>query len=321
MTRAVFRVVFAGPHVSVQDNGRPRLMRYGVPASGPMDRKAFAIANAVLGNDPGAAGLEVSQAGLVLECLSGTVTVAIAGGGFIVERNREKLGAWNIFTVEAGQTIKVRTGQWGCWSYLAFAGTVQVESWLGSSATHGPSGLGAGRLTTGQTITISDTHIYAHRLGAIPCPVWARPRNMMHCVLGPQDRFFPKNALAEFTSAQFHLTDAYDRMGMRLHGPALHSISALSIPSEPILRGSVQISGDGVATILLADHQTTGGYPKIATILSDDVDGLVQGRPHDAIRFKSITAHDAVALARNRARMFTDYLRHIAKSYAKAAGG
>ena len=119
------------------------------------------------------------------------------------------------------------------------------------------------------------------REGAIPCPVWARPRAAVRAVLGPQDRFFAPEAVELLTTRPFQLTDSYDRMGVRLRGPRLEMASALNIPSEPILRGSVQVSGDGGATVLLADHQTTGGYPKIATLIGEDIDGFAQLRPHD----------------------------------------
>ena len=101
----------------------------------------------------------------------------------------------------------------------------------------------------------------------------------MRVVLGPQDQHFTTDAKRLFLSAEFALTDAYDRMGVRLQGPALTIYGSLSMPSEPVLKGSVQVAGDGVPTVLLADHQTTGGYPKIATVLACDLDEFVQLRP------------------------------------------
>jgi allophanate hydrolase len=120
-------------------------------------------------------------------------------------------------------------------------------------------------------------------------------------VLGPQDRFFTREAIAALVGAPYRLTDAYDRMGVRLRGPQLVPEGALSIPSEPILRGSIQVAGDGVPAVLLADHQTTGGYPKIATIVSAHLDGFVQLRPHEVVRFHAVTPEEAVGLARLRA--------------------
>jgi allophanate hydrolase len=125
---------------------------------------------------------------------------------------------------------------------------------------------------------------------------------VLHAVPGPQDRFFDPPVLDRLFQRTFHLSAAFDRMGIRLDGPALPPREALSIPSEPIVRGSVQVSGDGVATILMADHQTTGGYPKIATVLDDDLDAFAQCRPGQPIAFRPVTAAEAVELARFRTR-------------------
>ena len=304
------RVVFAGPYVTLQDVGRPRLMRFGVPASGPMDRKALVIANAVLGNDPGAAGIEVSLGGLTLDCVEGAVTLAVVGGGFILQKGAQRMGSWAVLTLVAGERLVIRPGPWGSWTYLAFAGALQAPVWLGSHATHALSGFGGGKLTAGQVLTVEDARVLPNQ-GLIPCPIWARPRPVLHAIPGPQDRFFAPETLADFASQRFHLTDAYDRMGVRLRGPALSLVGALSIPSEPILRGSVQVAGDGVATVLLADHQTTGGYPKIATVLDDDLDGFVQLRPKEAVSFRLTSPQDAITIARRRAKAFQDYLLRI----------
>lgn len=307
MTAARLRVVFAGPHVTFQDGGRRGMMRFGVPASGPMDAKAFAIAHAALGNPAGSTAIEVSLGGLTLEAVEGAVTLAVVGGGFVVQQGARRRGSWEIMRLQQGERLVIRPGPWGSWTYLAFAGVLAAPRWLDSSATHGPSGLGGGRLVAGQEIEVTDARSHPGE-APIPCPVWARPRALLNAVAGPQDRFFAPDTLEDFTSQAFQLTDAYDRMGVRLRGPALKPQGALSIPSEAILRGSVQVSGEGVATVLLADHQTTGGYPKIATVLSDDLDGFVQLRPRDEVRFRFVSPGEAVAIARQRAKALRDYL-------------
>lgn len=312
MAEALFRVIQAGPHVSIQDGGRPGRMRFGVPASGPMDRAAFQIANLALGNPPGQPGIEVSRGGLTLDCIAGSVTLAIAGGGFVVALDDRRIGSWAVLTIHAGQRLAIRPGPWGSWTCLAFAGRLSGQIWLGSLATHSISGFGGGKLVAGQELVIAEATARPGRDGALPCPVWARPRAMLHAVAGPQHRFFAGTALELLGAAPFTLTESYDRMGVRLQGPPLLAEAALSIPSEPILRGSIQVSGDGVATVLLADHQTTGGYPKIATLLSDDLDGFVQLRPRDPVRFRLISADAAVDLARMRARMRAAFLARLA---------
>lgn len=301
MTDTVLSVSFAGPHVSVQDAGRPGLMRYGVPRSGPMDRRSFAAANLALGNPAGAPGIEVSMGGLVLQCLSGAVGFAVAGGGFIVEHAGDRRGSWHAATLWAGEHLTIRPGPWGSWCYLAFAGRLQVPQWLGSVSTHAISGFGGGRLAAGTRLVIADAAPRPAREGEFPCPVAARPRRELRVTLGPQQRFFSSRAVAAFLSGEWRMTDAWDRMGVRLAGPQIAPQAALDMPSGPITRGSVQVAGDGVATVLLADHQTTGGYPRIATVLDCDLDGFVQLRPRDPVRFRPVSARQAVALARTAA--------------------
>ena len=300
MSEAVLAVSFAGPHVSVQDGGRPGLMRYGVPRSGPMDRRSFAAANLALGNPAGAPGIEVSMGGLMLQCLSGAVGFAVAGGGFIVEHAGDRRGSWSVATLRAGEALTIRPGPWGSWCYLAFAGRLQVPQWLGSASTHAISGLGGGRLTHGTQLVIADA---ARRAECrIPCPVTARPRHELRVTPGPQQRFFSAGTISDFVSGAWRMTDAWDRMGVRLAGPLIAPQAALDMPSGPVVRGSVQVAGDGVATVLLADHQTTGGYPRIATVLDCDLDGFVQLRPRDRVSFRPVSAEQAISLARTAQR-------------------
>lgn len=302
MSLARLRVLFAGPHVSVQDSGRPKFMRYGVTAAGPMDRASFALANAALGNEAGAAGVEISLGGLTLECLEGAVAVAVVGGGFRVALDGQPLPSWALARLEPGQRLAIRPGPWGSWTYLAFGGRLRARQWLGSSATHALSNLGGGAVVAGQTLEIeqrASRDVASANLGAPDGPSLAPLR----IVLGPQDRYFDDAAIARLLAEPFLLTDAYDRMGVRLSGPDLTPAATLDMPSEALLRGSLQVAGDGVASVMLADHGTTGGYPKIATMIGPDVDHLTQRRSGDEIRFAAVTPRQAVAAAREAAEM------------------
>lgn len=294
MSIARFKVLFAGPLVSFQDAGRVGHMRFGVPASGPMDRFSHAAIHAMLGQTTRTA-IEVSLGGLVLECTDGTVTCGIAGGAFSLITGQT---GWQVATVQTGDKLTLRAGDWGSWGYLAFYGEIHTDQWLGHSATHTLSGLGGGTLRAGDTIEVHQTGAHPSRDGVYDVPAIARPRADIRVVVGPQDQHFAAGAVEAFTGAAYRMTDAFDRMGVRLDGPTLPLGNALSIPSEPILRGSVQVAGDGVPVVLLADHQTTGGYPKIATVMSVDTDRLAQLRAGDNLRFQAITAADAVASAR-----------------------
>ena len=298
MTRAVLRVVQAGPLCSIQDSGRPGFLRFGVPASGAMDRAALALANHALGNPPGAAAVEVSLGGLTVEVEEGALSLALAGGGFVAEVGSTRLGSWQVVTLRDGDRLTLRRGPWGSWCYAAFAGSLTAPDWLGSHATHALSGLGGGAVTKGQRLVVENPRLVPER--PIPCPVWARARSEVAVVLGPQDRFFDPDRIDLLLGTTFHLTDAYDRMGVRLRGPSLAPQSALAIPSEPVLRGSIQVAGDGVPAVLMADHQTTGGYPKIATLVASELDAFAQLRPHAGVAFRAVTPEQAVAMARLR---------------------
>lgn len=313
MTEAVLAVSFAGPHVSVQDAGRPGFMRYGVPWSGPMDRRSFAAANIALGNPADAAGIEVSLGGLILDCIAGTVSFAVAGGGFIVDHAGEKRGSWIVATLTAGERLAIRPGPWGSWCYLCLAGTLYSSRWLGSASTHALSGLGGGRLAAGQRLTVTGAARRAGREGGILCPVGARPRSEARVTIGPQQRFFGAETLAAFLAGPWRMTEAWDRMGVRLAGPSIAPEASLDMPSEPIVRGSVQVAGDGVASVLLADHQTTGGYPKIATILDCDLDALVQLRPRDPVRFSPVSPDEAITIARRQAEQDRRFRQALAR--------
>lgn len=310
MGEAVLSVSFAGPLVTVQDAGRAGHMRYGVPASGPMDRLAFDAAQAALGNVQGTPAIEISLGGLMLQCKEGAVTLAITGGDFVVEHGGQKTGSWTVLTLHKGERLAIRAGTAGSWAYLAFAGRLGAQDWLGSQATHSTSGFGGGAVQTGQTLMIAEAAIRDDRLGAIPQAEFT-PNGPIRAVTGPQDHHFEHNAVGSFFAEAFTVTDAYDRMGMRLKGPLLGLDGALSIPSEPVVRGSVQVSGDGVATVLLADHQTTGGYPKIATVISCDTDRLAQWRAGQQLRFTSISSAQAIADVREFMTQKTRYLAQL----------
>lgn len=295
---AQFKVVFAGPLVSFQDAGRIGHLRFGVSTSGPMDSFAHRAAHAMVRNTAAGNSIEVSLGGLILECTEGETTVAVAGGAFSVHCGAAKTNGWTTQTIRQGDKLTLRAGAWGSWAYVAFAGDLALSTWLGSASTHSMSGFGAGALQSGMEFTVQNTELRGPRTGDTPCPACAIPSERVRVVIGPQDQHFDPASVNVFTAEPFQLTDAFDRMGVRLKGPSLTLKNALSIPSEPILRGSVQVSGDGVPTVLLSDHQTTGGYPKIATVISADMDCLSQMRSGDTLRFEAITPEETIAATR-----------------------
>ncbi len=300
MNATILHILNAGPLVTFQDAGRPGNMRFGVPASGPMDRASFVTANLAVGNSVDDTVIEVSMGGLQLECKSGAISFSVVGGAFFIDLDGVEYNSGVVLSIRSGQKLTIRPGKWGSWCYLAFSGKLDTTQWLGKSATHSQSGFGGGILKTGSEILVQEAVVRKYREGEI-APFTYKPFDgYARIVLGPQDHQFSSGAISKLLDSEFNLTTGYDRMGMRLDGPKLQMKDSLSIPSEPIVKGSVQVAGDGMATILLADHQTTGGYPKIATVISADHDTLTQLRPRDKIRFKMIDPDDAIKIARVR---------------------
>ena len=306
-------ISFAGPLVTFQDIGRPGNMRYGVSASGPMDIVSFEAANAVLGNETKQTAIEISLGGLILQCHEGSITLAITGGDFLIEYQGQKISSWTVLTIQKGERLSIRAGKSGSWAYLAFSGKLNVKDWLKSNSTHSTSGFGGGVLKTGQKFTLTDASNQANRIGPILKPSF-NTNDLIHAVLGPQDQYFMNTAIEIFSDSIFKVSDNYDRMGMQLTGPKLELKSALSIPSEPVVKGSIQVSGDGIPTILLADHQTTGGYPKIATVISSDINRLVQFRSNQSVKFILINSNKALQKARKFLDMKEKYLQKISIS-------
>ena len=313
MSDVEFSISFAGPLVTFQDIGRPGHMRYGVSASGPMDIVSFEAANAVLGNDTKQTAIEISLGGLILQCHEGSITLAITGGDFLIEYQGQKISSWTVLTIQKGERLSVRAGKSGSWAYLAFSGKLNVKDWLNSSSTHSTSGFGGGVLKTGQKFKLTDASNQENRIGPILKPNFYT-NDLIHAVLGPQDQYFMNTAIKIFSNSIFKVSDNYDRMGMQLTGPKLELKSALSIPSEPVVKGSIQVSGDGIPTILLADHQTTGGYPKIATVISSDINRLVQLRSNQNVEFILINSNEALQKTRKFLDMKEKYLQKISIS-------
>ncbi|WP_112310258.1 5-oxoprolinase subunit C family protein [Pseudogemmobacter bohemicus] len=315
MSEARLLVRFAGPHVSIQDAGRPGWARFGVPQSGAMDRLALRAANAALGNPPDAPVIEISRGGLQIGCEAGEIGFALAGGGFMLEHAGKHPGSWSRGILRAGESLAIRPGYWGNWCCLAFAGRLSLRQWLGSVATHGPSGLGGGILVAGTRLDFDQIRQQPDLAPRFPCPVLARPRQVLRVTQGPQERYFPAEALRELYEGPWRVTSAADRMGTRLRGPAIAPRAPLDMASEPLARGSVQVAGDGVATILTADHQTTGGYPRIATVLDCDLDAFAQTAPGRIVAFEPVLATEAVSLARLRQVAIARYLAGLSQVF------
>jgi allophanate hydrolase len=290
---ARLEIVAAGPLTSVQDTGRRGFMRFGVTRAGPVDRAAHALANAAVGNAPGAAAIELSQGGASLVCHDAPLGFALAGGGFTATLDGRPLGSWIAGTLQPGQRLVIRDTGAGNWAVLALAGALVAPEWLGSRATHSQSGLGGGLLSAGTIMRVESPR----EVAAGPIDPWPVAAGEARLLPGPQDRFFEPAALQLLLSQPFRAGSAFDRMGRQLDGPALVP-TRLDMPSEPTMRGALQLDGTGRLTLLLADHQTTGGYPRIGCVIDPDIDALAQLPAGTPIRFRAVSRIEAQAAAR-----------------------
>jgi antagonist of KipI len=289
-------VLDGGLLTTVQDAGRPGQRRHGVSAAGALDASAHAAVNLAVGNAPGAAALELTLLGPTLRFLR-PVTLAWDGADLQPVLERPDLGAWPVpagtpVLARAGNVLRFGARRSGCRAHLAFAGGLDVPLVLGSRSTDLVGGFGgyAGRpLRPGDVLAVGHAAIAPPR----PLPA-ARPRPpatlvKVRVVLGPQAELFTEEAIATFLGATFRVNPASDRVGLRLTGPRLAHAGATGIVTDGLVPGCLQVPPDGQPILTLADGPTTGGYPKIATVMSADLDALAQLVPGDGeVRFEPV---------------------------------
>jgi len=292
-------VVTPGPMSTVQDLGRLGAGRYGVPRSGAVDGFSLRAANLLVENEEAEAGIEVTLMGLKVRALS-TLTVAVTGGDLQPALNGHPFPMWRSHEVEKGDELSFQGPKTGCRAYLAVSGGIHVPRVLGSRSTNLRAGFGGleGRsLRQGDVLFAGSEGKVRNRKGRV-FPETAVPsfpsRIRVRTVPGPQADQFPKEALERFHDADFEVTPRSDRTGIRLAGPSIQRKPGLagSIISEGVVPGAVQVPGDG-NPILILGETVTGGYRKIATVISADVPLLGQARPGHRIRFQAVTLEEA----------------------------
>jgi len=290
----------AGPATSLQDAGRFGWQRFGVGPAGAMDRLSLALANVLVGNQPAQAAIEFALAGGRLQVFGGSARIALAGAGSVLKIDGRPVTPLTSVTVHDGQTIELASARSGIFFYLAVAGGFAVASTLGSVSLHHRTGIGGleGRtLRAGDRLPLAMSETSGPELALPEAP--RAQQGPIRVVLGPQDDYFTAAGIATFTNSEYVISEQADRMGMRLSGPVIeHGAKGFNIVSDGIPTGGMQVPGNGLPLILLADRQTTGGYPKIATVISWDLPRLVQCRPGTRLRFAPVERAEAVRIAR-----------------------
>ncbi len=294
----MIRVLDPGPQTTVQDLGRIGQLRLGIPPSGPVDRDAFVAANQLVGNEPGAAGLECTLIGPRVEA-DAPCAIAVTGATMDISVNGAAAPSWRTMHLAAGDVVKLGAAKTGVRAYVAFSGGIDVPLVLGSHSTYLRGRLGG---YEGRALRKGDTL----RLFPAPLPPLARVRppatdeteSTVRVVLGPQaDRFTP-DGIATFLGNTYEMLPQSDRMGARLRGPKIAHARGHDIISDGIALGSIQVTGDGQPIVLLVDRQSTGGYTKLATVCSFDIGHLAQVKPGRRVRFRAIGLDEAHRLLR-----------------------
>ncbi len=317
---ARIEITAPGALCTVQDLGRSGWRRYGVPLAGALDSRLLRLANRLAGNAESAPALEFFLAGPTLLALDAPVRLAFAGHFTLTLQRagqRSVLPSWRSLTLQPGDSVQVGQPSAGRVGYVAAAG-LAVAPVLGSAATYTRARLGgvAGRpLAAGDRLQVaaaaadaSNTGSASHAGGAAP-PEWMlrtppfNPEAPIRVVPGPQDDHFDAAAMALFFSATYRVSRDADRMGLRLEGPALQhrADKGAEIVSDAVVPGSIQVPGNGLPIVLLADGQTVGGYPKIATVASADLPRLACAAVGASLRFAPVSVAEAEALARAHA--------------------
>lgn len=296
------RVLSGGVLTTVQDLGRRAARRYGVPQSGALDPIALDWANRLLDNPPGGAALEITAGGVAFELLAPTL-LALTGADLGALLDDEPIPLWTAFFARAGSQLRLigRQLPWGARAYLAVAGGFAVPQVLGSRSTYLPGGFGGfnGRaLRAGDVLAAAGAHDPL-RLAGRSWPVEARPAYRAEPVLrllaGPHLDRFAADALDRLFKAPFTISASANRMGYRLEGRAIPYAAPCSLPSLGVLPGVVQVPPDGNPILLMADAQTTGGYPIIGVVIGPDLPLAAQLLPGDRIRFQSVMLDEALA--------------------------
>ncbi len=294
------RILKAGMMTTVQDLGRTGYQSQGFPVAGVMDVRSFRIANLLLDNPENEAVLEFTLIGPTLEFTADTL-IAITGGDFQPTINGEPAPMYTAIYINKGDVLKFGSARTGSRGYVAFSCYLQIPVVMGSRCTNMKSSIGGfkGRkLQDGDYINfrIKRRYLRFFLSRSLDLDEFDQEEATLRVVMGPQDYMFSKQGIDTFLNSEYIVTSDFDRMGCRLEGPFISRKEDSDMISDGIAFGSIQVPAHGKPIILLSDRQTTGGYPKIATVASVDIPKIVQRKTDHKIHFKAITVQEAQRL-------------------------
>jgi allophanate hydrolase len=313
-------VLSPGVHTTIQDSGRVGFQYVGLPRSGPLDAVSFRLANALVGNPAGSPCLEMLLQGPTLKVLAPAIRFGLVGGGAQLEiraaEGRRHVPAGRSVRVVRGDTVRVGSLGDSVCAYLAIEGGFDVPRVLGSASTYTRAAIGGfqgRRLKAGDVLPRAQGNAEPRRERALAQPLDPRLDQPIRIVLGPQAHYFRDAALETLLAAEYVVSPHADRMGYRLQGAALQHKGSYDIVSDGIVTGAIQVPGSGQPIVLMVDNQTTGGYPKIATVISADVPVVARRKPGRAVRFVEVDVREAERLRREQEAALVNEIARIAE--------
>jgi antagonist of KipI len=305
---SVIQVQAPGLLTTVQDLGREGFGPIGVSPSGAADPISIRLGNRLVGNPEGAAGLEMTLLGGTFLFPEGAV-IALAGSDFGSTLDAAPVAPWTSVAAKPGQTLRVGSTRCSARCYLCVQGGIVVQPWLGSASTHLLSGLGGYQ---GRALREGDVLRIGSAKGSVPqIKIAAQtlerlsPRKVLRVTPGPQSDWFPEPAQQLFYKTAYRVAEESNRMGLRLEGPPVAQASSGEMITEGVSLGAVQITAAGLPIILFVEQQTTGGYAKIANVISAEMHSLGQLRPRDEIRFERVDWDTARSLLLEQEQLLT----------------
>ena len=296
-----FEVIRPGINTTYQDFGRKNLYHIGVPFSGAMDNRNYLISNKLVNNKINSAVIEFAYQGPMLKFNGESTTFAITGDvNFNIKRKKnsilEKGNSYQTYNLKSGDEIDILSTNRSVYGYLAIAGNIDVNLFGNSCSTNTKAKIGSNngeKIKKGDKIFFSnsDNKTQIKKLNYINTKI-----EQIRVIRGTNYNYFSKESKNIFFKNEFNVTKLTDRMGMRLEGNKIKNIVDTNIKSEGLIKGTIQIPADGNPIIMLSDHGTIGGYPKIGVVISADYDKLVQIVPGSKIKFKEVSLSDAEKL-------------------------
>lgn len=300
-TSPSLRILEGGLFSTIQDFGRHGYQSLGVPPSGALDPISLRTANLLVGNAPGMAGIEMCRVGVTFEVQAESLRMALAGASVGAD-----LPLLQSRTLRRGERLSIGRVAGGA-AYLAVEGGFDLPPVLGSLSTYTRAGFGGfegRRLQGGDVLPLRQAQAVPRREQGLPHPVAAERDRPLRVILGPQADHFTEEAIEALLSSDYSVTVEADRMGLRLSGPLLTHSGRPEIASDGNATGCLQVPGSGQPIALLPDRHSTGGYPKIATVITADLHRLGQAVPGSVLRFEAVAPEQArVALLRLEAEM------------------